>query len=722
MALPINWSGQVSLSSRWQTDVTRPLGSNRTERTALASKPLRTQRATISGLSKDESHTLMQAAMKFTDFYGNPVPIYCDGTVVTSHSGTTIYGDFSYKRLFEGGRVAILPGKHSTLKSSNVSFFTLLVEVTPSYIRVADVPRSLSESDMVFPCMDTEQAGSPHASVLTDTVCEIEFEWSEADGHCTLPALWPPTEVGNSSILSPICETLDNLPVFPFELNYADQIEVAPSKDIESTDAGRGAVVAGNGSSYHRIRLSVMGTSRARTWSVLRFFDSMQGRRGSFYLIHPMRPWSPHSIFLPATSVCRIKAVGDPDAVERYFKRAVFERANGEKLTRAILSVTDNTDNFELLLSEALPDTDFVSVQPILVCNFDSDELEEVWATNSIVPSLNFEMVEVPDYAEATTATNEEQLGFEQPSPKFMSIPGMNLLLRAGAGCYTSDGQPSKVWPGTPVTGNSSKVARWVDESAGPDRGDSTTLFERAALASPSGGTGGYLIRPQSSWQNNKQSMIFYEGYTLPYLIDSSIPRVQRGLWTTEGWTMFLCVTPLKNRAVTPYDRILLEIKDPAGMVIAGIYFDNSGAVTPLVWPNRAGIILFDAGYYYHTASVILDLYAAGSYDFPLIFTLHVSASGEAHFWVNGDQAISSVIPLTGGLLLAQPFSSAKLFVDGPGITTPSSWVSTHLYGWWYCANLALSYNRGLNIDELNAVHTMIADMFRTQNTPLVFY
>ncbi len=139
MLWPADWSVQVSLQTRWQTDITKPFQGGRTEAQILASRPSRKLRISMVGATKAECHAMIQTCLEHSTVFGAPVPIYPDAVSLQSVAGqdpnnTYIYGDFRYRRFFEGGRVVFMPGRvDPNQRALSAVFGTILAWVLVRY-------------------------------------------------------------------------------------------------------------------------------------------------------------------------------------------------------------------------------------------------------------------------------------------------------------------------------------------------------------------------------------------------------------------------------------------------------------------------------------------------------------------------------------------------------------------------------------------------------------
>lgn len=704
-----NWSSEIKLRTRWLTDVTRPDQSNRTERWSLLSRPSRTLSVTLTGMSRQESDSMLQAAYLHTQQHGVPVPIYPDAVAVREASGSTIWGDFARRRFFLGGRVVVYPADPAPLRSSGAVFFAIVDAVHPDRIELSEaLPRDVGPADTVAPCIDVEISNEIRGTALTDSIWESSMTWAEVEGACSLPALWPSVAPGDASVLEPICPTLDGLAVFPYAPHWGEGVGVDIVREMESTPSGRGLVKSPNGSPAHRFSITLMGYDRERVWSIARFFDAMRGRAHSFYMIHPMRPWRAASpMLLPGgLTQIRIQPAGDPYAAAAGVRKVVVTRADGTMVTRDVQAVSDNLDHFTVVVSPALPDTDFVDVQPVFVGNFDQDEIEEVWSTNEVVPAISLTVVENPSPGDVI-AVNQEFFQFPISNHAFQSVPGLNLLLRAGSGCYSSSGSLCSAWPGN------STVARWVDESEGPSR-DARQRGVVKQMVPLFPATPPSLIRFPSTFDNNKQTSIQAGSFSLSHQIDPNTPPLQRSLWSSSGWTVFLCFSPLTVYLTPQADREITRIGTPAGACLR--FFSDTDVARGIA--NRSLLHVKDgAG---TIQAINLDALNYRSFPGPVVACIRIDT--HVRIWLNGVPATSSAFAIPAGIWPDVDYTESVWFPGISSANTPSSASIRAAWGNEGCANLVASYNRPLTLDEINTINRTISDLFRAGSGTIAFY
>lgn len=715
---PPDWSAEIRLESRWQTDVTRPQTGSKPEKWALFSRPSRRLTVRLVGAGKDEANALLQAALGYTSLLGVPVPIYCDATPVQALGIATINGtpfnridgDFTCRRFFVGGRVAFYPLRVRPKKTDNSTLFATILELNPSSMIVSmdsSTVRSISLEDVVAPCMDVELTQAVQTSSRHDELLEVTVSWEELDGACSLPASWPPTDSTNPELLSPICQIVDSYPVFPFDPNWKDGVSIEAVRDIDSTGSGRSSIQEPRGDSYLRFSLSIMGYDRRRAWDVIRFFDSMQGRAGDFYLVHPLRPLRLDSI--PSVSTVRLVPDGDLERLKAHYKRLAFFRQDGTIVTRKISAATFTLNTFQITLDADLPDTNFVEVQPIHVCSFDQDSLEEAWATDHVIPSMSLVIREEPNPG----PVNVPNISFAPGTPAFLKIPGCNLLLRAGSGCLDAQSEQSLTWPG-----RGSQVDVWRDVSSGSNRSFGPPSFNKELRRVTSPKTS-RLVRFPQQFQNNGQPSMLDPRMELSYQLDSAIPVGQRHLWSDSGWTLFLCFTP-EPHAAPASQRTIVDVRNDSYNIFFHIDYPGQSGAGRACWRYQ-----FSSGVGAGTlVPLTVDI---STLEFPVVLTLRLhrsgsGATGTGRCWVNGQQATATAGGSPFDFGMPTSYSVSDWWAAFNRSATVSATVVAQRFGLYGCANLIASYNRPLDIGEINEIQAMIGDMYRTSVVSSTLY
>lgn len=707
MTFPVDWGFGCRLTTRWLTDVTRSL-DRRPEKWVLSSRPARSLEVTVIGASREESASMQMSCLSMASRIGNPVPIYPDMAEISSLSQTgascTVFGDFRYRRFFVGGRVCFMSVSVSPAQQDNSTIFGTVVELAPGYLKVdlvAEAMRSVTVSDVVFPCMDVELVEKSSGLGITDSVYQLTLSWNELEGESALPPSWPSVSAADADVASPLCPVVDGLPVFPFNPDWTNGVEISIERETSSDKAGRTAVQEPKGRPYHRFNLNVMGYDRASCWRVGRFFDAVRGRGASFYFHHPQAPWTLYA--LPTLSQASIRAVGSLSSIG-FYTRAAFFRADGSFVVKEISGATQLSGIFVLQLSSPLPDSSFVSAQPIFVCSFDQDALEESWSTSAVVPAFSLAILEEPSYGTVNVAS----LGYPSQTPSIQGIPGIDLLFRAGSGCLSPAGQPSTIW-----SGSDDRVEVMTNLAASDRRsvsGFAVSKDLQRVPPAPGPLTPAYksrLARFPIPYENNGQPAVLGAYYDLPYMVSSAVPVAQRHLWSDSGWTLCLVWTPAARSGFASTQR-LFQVTSPE--VVMQMNYDTSG----FTGPARSRFIVNGTHY-----PLTVDL--EDSSDTVRVLTIHVS-SGLLRIWVNGVAAISAATSLSLPLPSSYSISRWFEFIDTVSLATLTSANLRTYWGVKPALDLMTSFNRGLSAEELNTLHSIISDVYLTPNYPVVLF
>ena len=705
MAFPNDWSTEVVLETRWQTDVRRSFRGSRPEKLSLSSRPSRSLEVSVLGVGREEAHALLQSALAHTSQSGVPVPLYCDQVIVKNVLSNRIFGDFRFRRFFSGGRIAIFPGIISPHRNSNSVIYATIDVVTPESIYVTFDPSSTRapdpERDVVCPCIDVELVDSVSGQSDKDDLLNVSFSWKEIDGACSLPAIWPATTFDNPEVLSPYAQIADGLPIFPFDFDWSGGVSVSAVREIDSDTAGRTSIQEIKGLTLQKFDVSLLGYDRERAWAVLRWFDAMRGRSGGFYLLHPHQPWKLQSF--PTLSLVRIDLAGDANQIAPYFRQLAAIRADGTIVVRKITAVEDVTTAFQITLESPLPDNSFIAVCPILRCSFDQDYVKEIWITDGVC-RMEFSITEEPDMDD-TGLTNG--IGFVQQNTNFIEIPDCNLLVRAGIGNYWR-GARSGVWPA-----GQSNSDRWNDETPSPDRQASTPRIEKYfTLSGVSPSQPAQVVRFPQAWQNNGQPAIAVPVAVLQHQLDPLIYPAQKHLWGSSGWTLLLCFTPQPQDGLfSPQsDRALMELEATNGNWLR-LWIDRAGAPDGqrvAIQSRISGVV--------DTKLFSLD---PNTQPYTVFITLRWDGS-TFRAWSNGNACLASAqtfpIPTFDDYVFSRWFS-------GMASNSPiTSSVLRGTFGVVGCANLVVSYSRPLDIAELNSLHRVVADIYRTHVATSTLY
>ena len=684
-----DWSQSISLTSRWLTDVTKPIGGKR-QAMILSSRPVRSQTVQVVADSKESATELLMSLLDFSTYNGNPVPIFCDGAEVKSREGNAAFGDFSLRRFFPGGRIVFIGHSYYA--------YALVQEVGPTELRFDLDPSEFAmppEGCYVFPCMDAEMVTDSSVTMKTDSVHVASITWNELEGISCLPAIWPAISPEDGSNALPIAQVIDNKPVFNLEPDWSDSPEVRIDRDVTTDSGSRGAVIETKGDVFLTFSFSLMGYDRKRSWQILRWFDLMRGRAGLFWLVHPSRPWPQVSVL--TTSGFSLPAVSTSSAFSRNVKRVAFIRSNGQVVIRSISLVS----GFDFTLDSPLPDTNFVDVQPVYVVSFNEDSIVENWATDSVIPSISLSMSEQKEYGVVSIGPS---MGYQEGYPGLYGIPGLSFFVKAGVECYSSDGRPCYVWPS-----NNSMIYEWRDIREGPKR-DYTPAGLRRKLVSLNASDGGLARFPDSNI-NNGQPAVFSPNFDMTHLFDASLEDGDKHIWGSSGFTLFLAFTPQAMDA-TAVDKLLFSIE--AGAVGIRFYYDRAGQAGN----NRHALQVKSTGTW-QTAALSESL---SDKETACCLAIHVDNAGsKARVWLNGAKALSSALSASLPIPTAT-YTSAWFFpCFASGLSTGSALLA-QAFGLRGTISSLICFSRPLDEAELNTVLKMVSDSYKTPAGTISLY
>lgn len=694
LVLMAEWGGSVSLTTRWLTDVTKPIGGRR-QAMILSSRPVRSQRITMVADTKEKATAMQAAMLDYATYSGAPVPIYCDAVKVDSVDliGGVIYGNFARRRFFAGGRCIFVAPIDKADQFSVSSFYATISEVGANYLKVELDPASfrlITSSDYVMPCFDCELVVDSQIEMKTDSVHVISVRWNELEGLNCLPGLWPAVSPSDGSIVSPIAQVIDNKPVWPFEPNWADPVVANPTREVDTDESGRGTVLEARGPAFLKFTMTVCGYDRERVWSVLRFFDAMRGRAGVFWFVHPSRPWKTSG--LTSTSV-QVSASGNPSSFAEHYKKVAFIRQDKTIEIRSISFVTYQGGSFDVQFSPALPDTNFIDAQPVYLASFDSDSLEEVWANDEVVPSMSFTINEEKDYGTVSIGTT---MGYQEGFPGIYAIQNPSFLVRAGIG-HTWDNARSYVWPA-----NNHRVFDWADISYGPSRSNTPPRVMKRMSSIPPLYCG--LFRFFDSNINNGQSALASPVMSMNHLYDNNVQDGDKHIWGSQGFTMFLCFTP--HEVLGASDKLLFRVQ--AGGAGIRFYYDRAGQTGAAC--HQIGILEPGSGIW-RSANLtipIADKLTA------CCLTIRVDNNeNKTRVWLNGSNALASSL-------------LASLQVPPPGSIYSDEWFSAfyvnqlmssgfimQAFGKYGSVSFLSCYPRPLSLEEIKTMQVVLSNQYK---------
>ena len=714
-SIPVNpmlfnhdWGVECELRTSWQTDITQSSDQHE-DRWILSNRPNRALSFRVVGASKAESDAILQSAIQSAKQFGFPVPIYPDGVQLTGGDGLVGQGDFSHRRFFRGGRVAILNPKTDPLQSNQSASFASIFSVSSTEIQLSDDQGhtiELSGGEVVYPCMDVELVEESSGTALTDGVYETELEWVEVDGSSSLPASWPVDLPNAPSNLAPLCEVIDGYGLFPFNPNWSEGVEIKTRRLVDSNRMGRTSVQTPTGDPFYEFKVSVMGYDRPSCWRVARFFDAHRGRGRSFWFEHPMTPWSLASSPLITTTSVRLEGRGSASSFESAYRQCIITMQDGTRLIRTIDSVQEITSgDMEISWTEALPNEDVLSVQPVFMCRFDQDSLQENWNTDEAIPSMELKIAQEP---KAAADVSVGDLGFDSGLNKISSLGDNSFIFNAG-----SEGYDYRDRPHLPYPASYRPLRVWRD--SGVKYGKRGTPAQNRHRID----TNARLVLPNSPFIHGGQPILFPATtsavFDNTFMLDSDQPINDRQLWDVErGWTIAICISRFVKQAAFGSRRLLIDIFS-TGEYGVSLTIDDDGLIS--------GYEQFlEAGPVGSIQTVPISTTPDGQFFSP-IYILRFGGTNEGNsvrLWINGEPATSSGVSIP--LEDVSDYSQARFFGAFPVWTLSRAGISTAINTGLPGASMLASFKEALSLENINSLGDILSAKYQTTYTQATLY
>lgn len=724
LAIPPDWVESVELTTSWRTDVTVAKTSNVEDRRGLLSRPTRSLTVTVTGRNTRETHVLAQSLMGYA-WANAPAPLYCDQTYVLRSevlSGAcVIYCDTRWRRFFIGQRV-LLQAKGIAVKQRDnfVQWAYVSVVNNDSLVLTAVPERMPQPGDLVVPCMDAEVSPKQTGTFVVDTLLKVRLTWEETAGPESIPATHPLASYDN--LLPFVAHTEDGIPIFDFPADWSDGLKISVNRRASSDSVGRSTLTETDGQPYHDFQTSFLCPTREVAWGVIRFFDSMRGRVGQFYLLHPNDPWV---LWAPLpfnnSTACNINAIGSHEEILLHYTHVAFTHADGRVFVRKLDDVDDvlpSGDHYRLTWTEPLTDyAGIIKIRPIHLCRLNDDSMTENWETDGVC-RIDLNPVEMRTFDNAQTPTPENLLHFSSSrdrtaitlsNPQFWFDAGSNVYAATGLGSFVlADPWPSRRSAASLVFDARESLPTLIPA-------DVPANYPR--LIAPFTYPG--LMRFSEIWQNNNARTLASANFRLSQHDSSQnayVPLDQQHLWSNaHGWTLILCITPFSvvpNPGVESCPvEVLLPNGTPVFQLIAAHYL---GGVI-----GAGGVRFLDSGGatrtqgFVNTISNIVRTRILVVHFDPATSRLYVHLDG-ASLLVGGYMTVT-------GLNLPAAYGSSAW---GHGLTGVSLPPSTSLAGAWAvraALNTIINYRRALAASEVNAIGHELALMYNGVWTDLTY-
>jgi sRNA-binding carbon storage regulator CsrA len=392
-----NWVANVDMETRYLTDITRSPTTLAEERRGLLQRPQRLLKTRWLHGSKAEVGRLLHNLRRLTED-NLMAPLYQDTVVVTT-SGTgqaNIYGDFRYRRFYDGGRVAVFtqaPTSESLKLAADVDVY----QIEAVYADRIEVERNLDQAYanntwFIVPLMDLEIMLKPKVTQLTDDTAEVALTLNEVVGKNALP----PSSTGG---VPDGWQQQLGLPVFEINPDWADGITTTYHRYGQRRVEGRKPVVVTNGDRYVQQQDFKLKLEREDYWHVMNLFDSRRGRLDTFWEVDQEFLWT-----VVDTDPTFIDVTPPTDGIFSEFQSEFTDHCgivmnDGTVYIREVFSISD-TGSWRITLAAGNPLPDPIDVTQIKrfsrarVKRFDQDSIPESWHTTELV-DVEFTTIEV---------------------------------------------------------------------------------------------------------------------------------------------------------------------------------------------------------------------------------------------------------------------------------------------------------------------------------------
>lgn len=362
-----NWADQFELETTYRTTVSRSPLKVSEDRTQLFQRPRRSVKVrwTEQGLGfKDNLIRLIQSFRSMAD-EDWMVPLYCDMALITEDAtatSTEVKGDFTKRRFFIGGRVALMPfatymndiADPATGLVNNVHLSHIQAKIGEEHFQLADaLPTTMVKNcSVMFPVMCVHPVLRVNIKQHHCRLWDIELEFIEKGGATALP----PT----ADDLPPGFDIYRDIPILRPRHDYSDALDIELLKEGNQFELGRDLETIQRGDHSrvkHKIRFQ---ENRDIGWDYIRFFDTRRGRLRPFFLIDQEDIFDVVDL---QTNFIDVRQTGNFTEFQKDMGFYGFVMEDGTCFVREIITVQDVATAWRLTVADVLPVLDFTKVR-----------------------------------------------------------------------------------------------------------------------------------------------------------------------------------------------------------------------------------------------------------------------------------------------------------------------------------------------------------------------
>lgn len=595
----INWAGKVSLSTSWQSDVTRAQTDAAQSRRRLVTRPSRRQSVSLAGLSRDEALAAQNTALRHAET-PSPVALYSEVVTVSeiifeSANAARIFGKFERRRFHLGQRLLFVksPGKNWDSPASLVGY-AVVRGASPGAILVflTDLignPSAFDVGSKVYPMMDCRLALTTSGRLITDEALEVTLESSELDGPSALPASWKGSPTNLFPVVgdTPFLQSTNGIPVLAPRIQMSRGLPKTWRRFGEETTSGKSVIVRTDGGTFAEWSVAVEG-EREHIWRMLNFFDWARGRGRAFYFSDAFVPWELIEVD-PSGSFATVKAKESIDNLNSFYSHVAVVLP-GEPQPYGVVTVTGFTkvgENIRIDWSPALPPLPYAAfgayVIPISLATFGEDVFEETWETPevgttqvSIVGALNEREVIIPRWEDPPVL--EPAFG---PLTEQI-LKDVAFWVSAGRNCFQEDVPGSRILKRASQWPNLDNFAQWLFDNR-EQIPNSVEKIDAPNIAIFQVGAQSVLFRYRSLLDNNNRPAILEPLYNyFPHTTFGNDMHIsEKHLWGRSGFTIMVCMTPGGYGA---YPTLGFGIEDDLGTRLMEWFFALSPGGNSRAW------------------------------------------------------------------------------------------------------------------------------------------
>lgn len=275
-----DWRAPVEIVHGYLTAIERSGTTAAEERRTLRTVPERVFKGTTTQLSRIGGERLRQAARRISQ-ENQPWPWWPDIRPLTADastgSGVSLMCDTTYARYLTGARAFVFDVENG--EATNVELRTMGTVLSDRFsVDTLGTARTAGKS-FVAPAADLAIHLSQELEMLSGWYASTAVNLREEPGASAFPAIgsYPPSGFS----------TYGDDPVLSVAVDWGFTVQRGVLRSGYEAQVGRYSHVYGFATSKEVVKFGIQMTSRASSWDVFRFIDSLRGRARPFWIVAP---------------------------------------------------------------------------------------------------------------------------------------------------------------------------------------------------------------------------------------------------------------------------------------------------------------------------------------------------------------------------------------------------------------------------------------------------